>query len=132
MFMEHSMKSAHDSVAAASQHIEEVALDHAEQAVRDADLVLDVREPDEYAAGHLTGAVSVPRGLLEFKLSSTPAMTPRDLKVVVYCKSGGRAALAAAAMKDMGYLQVVSLAGGFDGWLAAGFPVVRLEQPSFD
>lgn len=126
------MKSAHDLVAAAKQRIEEVALDGAEQAVRNADLVLDVREPDEYAAGHLPGAVSVPRGLLEFKLSATPAMTPRDLKVVVYCKSGGRAALAAASMKDMGYLQVVSLAGGFDGWQSAGFPVVRPEQPTFD
>jgi rhodanese-related sulfurtransferase len=108
------------------------SLDRAEQAVREADLVLDVREPDEYAAGHLPGAVSVPRGLLEFKLSATPAMTPRDLKVVVYCKSGGRAALAAASMKDMGYLQVVSLVGGFDGWQSAGYPVVRPEQPAFD
>lgn len=130
--MGNNMKSAHDLVAAAKQRIEEVPLDRAEQAVREADLVLDVREPDEYAAGHLPGAVSVPRGLLEFKLSATPAMTPRDLKVVVYCKSGGRAALAAASMKDMGYLQVVSLVGGFDGWQSAGYPVVRPEQPAFD
>jgi len=126
------MKSAHDLVAAAKQRIEEVALANAEQAVRDADLVLDVREPDEYAAGHLPGAVSVPRGLLEFKLSGTPGMRARDMKVVVYCKSGGRAALAAASMQDMGYLHVVSLAGGFDGWLSAGYPVTRPEQPSFD
>ena len=92
-----------------------------------ADLSTCDREPI-----HIPGAVHASRGMLEFKLSGTPGMTPRDLKVVVYCKSGGRAALAAASMQDMGYLHVVSLAGGFDGWLSAGYPVTRPEQPSFD
>ena len=132
LFMEHSMKSAHDLVAAARQHIEEVALDHAEQAVRDADLVLDVREPDEYAAGHLAGAVSVPRGLLEFKLSGTPALAARDTRIMLYCKTSGRAALAACALQSMGYLNVQSIAGGFDAWMAAGKSVAQPEQPSFE
>jgi hypothetical protein len=63
-----------------------------------------------------------PRGLLEFKLSATPALSARDLKVVLCCKSSGRAAL---AMQDMGYLNVPSIAGGFDAWAAAGLPVWR-------
>ena len=126
------MKNAHDLVMAAKQRIEEVPLDQAEQAVREADVLLDVREADEFAAGHLAGAVHASRGLLEFKLSSTPALTSRDLNVVLYCKSSGRAALAAAVMQDMGYLQVRSIAGGFDAWLAAGKPVVKPEAPSFD
>ena len=51
---------------------------------------------------------------MEFKLSGNPALERRDLAVVLYCKTSGRAALAARAMHDMGYLNVQSLAGGFD------------------
>jgi rhodanese-related sulfurtransferase len=95
-------------------------------------VLIDVREADEFAAGHLPGAVLVPRGLLEFKLSGTPALSGRDLKVVLYCKTSGRAALAAQAMQTMGYLNVSSIAGGFDAWAAAGKAVVKPEQPAFD
>ena len=126
------MKTAHDLVAAAKAQIQETPVDEAEQAIRAADVLIDVREADEYQAGHIPGAIHASRGVLEFKLSSTPALTPRDLKVVVYCKTSGRAALAARAMLDMGYLQVQSIAGGFDAWLAAGKPVVVPESPAFD
>ncbi|GAB3359901.1 MULTISPECIES: rhodanese-like domain-containing protein [Giesbergeria] len=126
------MKTAHDLVVQAKSGIREVSLDDAEQAIRDADLLLDVREADEFAAGHLPGAILVPRGLLEFRLSSTPAMEPRDLKIVLYCKTSGRAALAARAMQEMGYLNVQSIAGGFDAWTAAAKPIAKPEQPSFD
>jgi len=51
--------------------------------------------------------------------------------VVLYCKTSGRAALAAAAMHEMGYLNVKSIAGGFDAWVAAGKPVHKPELPSF-
>lgn len=126
------MKSAHDLVMAAKARVTEVPLDQAEAAIQRADVLLDVREADEYAAGHLPGAVHVSRGLLEFKLSGTPALAARDLKVVLYCKTSGRAALAAAVMQDMGYLDVQSIAGGFDAWVAAGKPVARPEAPLFD
>lgn len=126
------MKTAHDLVAAAKSRVHEVALEHAEEAIRAADVLIDVREADEYQAGHIPGAIHASRGVLEFKLSSTPELTSRDLKVVVYCKTSGRAALAACAMRDMGYLQVQSIAGGFDAWLAGGLPVVSPPAPSFD
>ncbi len=126
------MKTAHDLVLQAKSSICEVTLDEAEQAIREADVLIDVREADEFASGHLPGAILVPRGVLEFRLSSTPALEPRDLKVVLYCKTSGRAALAARAMQEMGYLNVQSIAGGFDAWLAAGKPVAKPEQPSFD
>ncbi|MFZ3219846.1 MAG: rhodanese-like domain-containing protein, partial [Rhodoferax sp.] len=58
------MKTAHDLVAAAKARVQEVALAQAEQAVRDADVLVDVREADEYAAGHLAGAVHISRGML--------------------------------------------------------------------
>ena len=102
------------------------------QLVADADVVIDVREADEFAAGHVPGAVHASRGMLEFKLSASPELSRRDLKVVLYCKTSGRAALAAAAMKDMGYLNVTSMAGGFDAWVAAGKPVAQPRQPSFE
>ena len=126
------MKTAHDLVTAAKTRAQEIPVDQAEQAIREADVLIDVREADEYHAGHLPGAIHASRGLLEFKLSSTPALESRDLKVVVYCKTSGRAALAACAMQDMGYLQVQSIAGGLDAWVAAGKPVVKPVTPSFE
>ncbi|PKO67437.1 MAG: sulfurtransferase [Betaproteobacteria bacterium HGW-Betaproteobacteria-16] len=125
------MKNAMDLVAAAKAHVTEVPLDAADAAIRDADVLIDVREESEFAAGHIPGAVHASRGMLEFKLSSTPALQSRDLKMVVYCKTSGRAALAAQTMRDMGYLNVQSLAGGFDAWKAADKPVVKPDLPSF-
>ncbi len=126
------MKNAHDLVTAAKLHIQEVPLDAAEQAIREADVLLDVREADEYAAGHLAGAIHAARGVLEFKLSSTPELGSRDLKIVLYCKTSGRAALAACALHDMGYLQVKSIAGGFDAWAGAGKSLVKPTPPTFE
>ena len=126
------MKTAHDLVMQAKTSIHEVTLEDAQAAIEQADVLIDVREADEFAAGHLPGAVLMPRGLLEFKLSGSPALSGRDLKVVLYCKTSGRAALAAQAMQSMGYLNVSSIAGGFDAWAAAGKLVVKPAQPSFD
>jgi len=126
------MKTAHDLVAAAKSRVHEVSLDAAEQAIRDADVLVDVREADEFAAGHLAGAVHISRGMLEFKFSANPALQSRDRKVVLYCKTSGRAALAAAALQDMGYINVQSIAGGFDAWAAAGKPVAKPDATPFE
>lgn len=125
------MKTASDLVMAAKAQSREIPLTEAAAALSAADVLIDVREPDEYAAGHLQGAVNLPRGLLEFKLSGNPALERRDMAVVLYCKTSGRAALAAVSMQAMGYLNVTSIAGGYDGWVAAGKPVVKPELPSF-
>lgn len=126
------MKNAMDLVTAAKARVAEIPVSEAEAAIREADVLIDVREESEFANGHLPGAIHASRGMLEFKLSGTPALASRDLKVVLYCKTSGRAALAAATMRDMGYLHVQSIAGGYDGWLAAGKPVVKPELPRFD
>ncbi len=126
------MKSAHDLVAAARACIREVSLEEAEAAIRDADLLIDVREASEYAAGHIPGAVNLSRGTLEFRMSSNPDFAPRDLRIVLYCKTSGRAALCASALKEMGYQNVQSIAGGFDGWAAAGRPVASPPATSFE
>ena len=126
------MKTAHDLVAAAKTRVQEISIDDAEQAIRDADLLVDVREADEFAAGHMNGAVHISRGMLEFKFSANPALQSRDLKIVLYCKSGGRAALSAVALHDLGYLNVQSIAGGIDAWVAAGKPIVKPQLPTFE
>ena len=126
------MKTAHDLVEAARKEIREVPLEQADDAIKDADLLLDVRDPDEYRVSHIPGAVNVSRGMLEFKFSNDPALENRDMKIVCYCKTSGRAALSAQALKEMGYMHVQSIAGGFDAWQEAGKPVVQPDLPSFE
>ena len=126
------MKTAHDLVVAARAKVPEISAATAQEAIRNAGVVVDVREAEEFAAGHVPGAVHISRGMLEFRFSGMPALQSRDLKIVLYCKSGGRAALAGAALQEMGYLNVQNIAGGFDAWLAQGMPVARLEAPSFE
>lgn len=126
------MKNAHDLVLEAKAQIHEVALEDAEAAIRAADLLLDVREADEFHAGHIRGAINIPRGVLEFKLSNDPALCARELNIVLYCKTSGRAALAACSLQAMGYRQVQSLAGGFDAWSAAGKAQVAANLPNFE
>jgi rhodanese-related sulfurtransferase len=125
------MKTAHDLVIEAKATVHEIPVEQASQAIQQADVLLDVREADEFAAGHLPGAIHTSRGLLEFKLGN-PDLSSRDLRVVLYCKTSGRAALAAKVMQEMGYRHVASIAGGFDAWAAAGLPVVKPVQPSFE
>jgi len=125
------MKTAQDMVAAAKATIHEIPLSESESAVAEADVVLDVREPEEFHGGHIGVAMNIPRGMLEFMLSTDPALQDRSLNVVVYCKTSGRAALAASTMKDMGYLHVRSLSGGFDAWTEAGKPTAHPAEPDY-
>ena len=89
-------------------------------------LFLDVRDPAEIAAsGKVAGAVNVPRGMLEFKADpQSPAHDPvldPNRTVVTYCAVGGRAALVAATLKELGYTDVRHM-GGFKDWAAKGLP----------
>lgn len=126
------MKSAHDLVEQARSQITEITPANAPAAINEADVLIDVREADEYRAGHIGGALNIPRGLLEFRLAAMPEFNPRDTRIVLYCKTSGRAALAAASLKEMGYFAVCSIAGGFDAWVENGLPVVHPQMPSFD
>ncbi len=114
------MKTAQDLVVAAKQIITEISTGEAETILAGNPILIDVREPAEYAAGHLPGAVNVPRGLLEFQVSGLAGGTDLDKSIVLYCKSGGRSALAAATLQSMGYSKVTSIVGGIDQWLADG------------
>lgn len=125
------MKTAQDLVAAAKQKIREINLDEAAAAIQNASLLIDVREPAEFQQGHLAGAINIPRGMLEFRMGSTPALEQRDQAIVLYCKTSGRSALAASSLHEMGYVDVVSVTGGFDAWVEAGKPVVKPDLPEF-
>lgn len=126
------MKTALDLVTHAKTRIQEISVNMAETLIAQADVLIDVREPDEYRQGHIPGAINMPRGLLEFQISSQPALQSRDLSIVLYCKTSGRAALAACALQDMGYINVHSIHGGFDAWVASNKPVAQINLPNFD
>jgi len=126
------MKTAHDLVVQAKQTVQEISVEQAVAAIQTCDVLIDVREADEYAAGHLPGAVHMSRGMLEFKMAGNPKMQARDLNIVLYCKTSGRAALSAKSLADMGYTHVQSIAGGVDAWVAAGQEVYKPAQPSFE
>lgn len=126
------MKTAHDLVAAAKAQVEEIPVASAAEAIKAADVLIDVRESEEFANGHLPGAIHMSRGMLEFKMGAMPELGNRALGIVLYCKTSGRAALAAQSLKSMGYLNVKSIGGGFDAWAAAGLPIVKPKVPDFD
>lgn len=125
------MKTVQDLVNAAKTRIREIDQDELAVLQARGTPLIDVREPADFAAGHIPGAVNIPRGVLEFEVDGhpalncvrDPALSHRDLPVVLNCRSGARSALAAAALKDLGFDQPLSLAGGMIGWLAAGKPV---------
>ena len=84
-------------------------------------VVVDVREQDEWDEGHIPGAVHIPRGRLESRIERAAPDPSRP--VILYCSSGSRSAFAAKTLAELGYDEVVSLAGGFTDWKRNGFPV---------
>jgi rhodanese-related sulfurtransferase len=80
-------------------------------------VLLDCREPNEFALGYIPGAVLLPRGVLEQNIERA---VPRDRKIIIYCASGNRSALAADVLQQMGYRDVASMAGGIRSWVDAG------------
>ena len=95
---------------------------HMQQAGEDFTLI-DVREPDEQAKGTIAGAVNMPRGILEVNIDKIT--TDKDRKLVLYCGGGFRSALAADALRAMGYTGAISLDGGWRAYQAAGLPVEK-------
>ena len=106
-----------DKVAAAKQVITEVDIKTAKKLISEGNIsVIDVREGEEYTAGHLDNAILLPRGVLEFKLGDFPELEDKSAAVLVYCRTGGRSALAAQTLQELGYNNVLSMVGGFEAW----------------
>ena len=86
-------------------------------------LLVDVREDNEFAAGHAAGAVHIGKGVIERDIE---AKAPdKNTKMVLYCGGGFRSALAADALQKMGYTNVISLDGGWRAYQQSGLPVER-------
>ena len=81
-------------------------------------VLLDIRTEDEYEAGHIQGAQWLPRGTLEYSIQEL--VQDSDARIILYCNSGGRSALATLTLQDIGYTNVVDLEGGFKAWVAEG------------
>lgn len=127
-------------VAAALPHIRELMpwdVDAMRKATPDL-LIVDIREPDEYAAGHIQGSLLVPRGILEASCDwgysdTLPALAQaRTQPVVLVCRSGNRTALAALTLQQMGFEQVFSMKTGVRGWNDYELPLVNLQGEQVD
>jgi molybdopterin/thiamine biosynthesis adenylyltransferase/rhodanese-related sulfurtransferase len=113
------MASFRELLARTKEQIREVDTAEAdEMRARPGAVVLDVREPDEYQQGAIPGAMHIPRGQLEGSIENR--IPDRDTTVVIHCASGVRSAFAARTMEELGYTDVVSVAGGFNKWKDEG------------
>jgi rhodanese-related sulfurtransferase len=114
-------------VEAARRRIREVSIEdvRAMQHAREPFHLLDVREQDEWRRGHLPAAQHLGKGIIERDIEAT--IPERDAAIVLYCGGGYRSALAADALREMGYTRVASMWGGWRAWTEAGLPVNRDE-----
>ncbi len=127
-------KTAAEMVAEAKQRIANLSVDEVASEVADGEaLLVDLREPGERAQfGAIPGAVHAPRGMLEFWADPTSAYHRAEFdpgrRVILHCAGGGRSALAADTLRQMGYTNVGHLEGGFAAWKDAGQPVEDAPQ----
>ena len=109
----------------AKQHINELSIaEGAEFIKKNPDtIVIDVRETHEYEQGHLPNALHLSKGVIEMKIVN--AVPDNTKTLLLYCGGGFRSALAAYNLQKMGYKNVISMDGGFRGWVDAGLPVTQ-------
>lgn len=95
---------------------------------KDAGLLVDVRQENEFSDGFIPGAVNVPRGLIEFTIwqyVGFPDKTDMNKKMTLYCKTGGRCALAAKSLQDLGFTNVTAVDMKLEDWTKAGYPMTK-------
>jgi adenylyltransferase/sulfurtransferase len=119
-------KSFQDIMAEARKEIPEASPQQVNELLKNngkSPVLLDVRESDEWRQGHLEGAIPLPRGFLEIKVES--AIPDKNTPIIAYCAGGVRSLLAAKVMREMGYQNVTSMAGGYGAWKNGGFKWVQ-------
>jgi rhodanese-related sulfurtransferase len=114
-----------DWVAKAKADIKKVSATEVKAAIdkKENAVFLDVRDPNEYAGGHLPGAINVSRGTLEFNIWDKVA--DKNAKIYVYCKTAGRSAFATKTLNELGYKNAVLMDAQLEDWIKAGYPVER-------
>lgn len=116
-----------DLVAEAKGKVENLTPDQVAQELASGEaLLVDVREPQEREGAAIAGSVSAPRGMLEFYADPSLPYHKEEFdperRIILHCASGGRSALGAAALKEMGYKNVAHLDGGIKAWQESGHP----------
>ena len=119
------MKTLREMLAEAKQAIREEGPEELKARLASGEplVLIDVRDPDEYRDGYIEPAVNISRGFLEFRIGT--AATDPNVPIVLYCQTGLRSALAAKALKDLGFPNVINLAGGYQRWIQSGHPTVK-------
>lgn len=117
-------------VQAAQKQVKTIGMEEYRKVVENpgGTLIVDVREPNEYAAGHVPGAINIPRGVIEFKIWNHvgyPANTQLDQPIVLQCQSGNRASLAAQSLADLGFTHINAVVMSLDDWQQSGHPFVK-------
>ena len=121
-----------DFVKEARSQTNEISIDDFKEIIEEEPelMILDIREESEYAAGHIENAVLVPRGTLEgaadpaYKKRHPELCQAHDRPIVVYCATGGRSAMAALTLFEMGFDTVYNLWGGIELWESEDLPVI--------
>lgn len=122
-----SIRKAGEMVTEAKQRIENLSAEQVAHEMASSDaVVLDIRESEERQQGVIPGALHAPRGMLEFYADPTTPYHRAEFeptqRLILHCASGGRSALAADTLQQMGYTNVAHLDGGFKNWKAEGYP----------
>ena len=103
-------------VAEAKSKITEITIVDLIDSDKSKQVIIDVREAHELSVGTVLNAINVPRGMIEFEVMKHCEEDGCHTELVLYCKTGGRAALACEALQDLGFTNVRSLAGGYEAW----------------
>ena len=121
-------KTYKDLMDEAREAVPEVTVDDVKARLENGQrpVLLDVREREEYREGHLEGALALPRGFMEMRVEE--AVPDKSAPVVAYCAGGVRSLIAARTLKEMGYTDVSSMAGGYTAWKNAGYDWVADRQ----
>ena len=117
--------SAHGLVNEAKQRIKQETFRETKKRLDNGEklILVDTREDAEWARGHIPGAIHLGRGIIERDIEKT--IPDKATPIVLYCGGGFRSALAADNLQKMGYINVISMDGGWRGWTEAGFPVIK-------
>ena len=118
-------KRGRDIVKQAKAEIEPLTLEQVDDMIgrREPMTLVDVREGDEWRAGHLPGAIHIPRGYFELQVDEK--LPDKDAPIVLYCAGGNRSAMSAKTLKELGYTNIRHMIRGFSGWRDGGFEVVQ-------
>ena len=107
----------------AKSRVKEIDIDEYKKMPKEGHVLIDVREDNEWTAGHAAGAIHLGKGIIERDIETK--VPDKSTTMVLYCGGGFRSALAADALQQMGYKNAISLDGGWRAWTGAGLPVEK-------